>query len=68
MSRKNRPLVISKEKLMQIEKSKHHRDLKEQGALDGRFQSKIVESKKKYKKPKHKGRDYDSQDVLAFLR
>lgn len=68
MSKKNRPLVISKETLMKIEKSKHHRDLKEQGAFDGRFKSKVVESKKKYKKPKHKGVDYDSQNVLAFLR
>jgi hypothetical protein len=65
MSKKNKRVVLTKEDLMKIEASKKHRLLKEQGALDGRFKPRVVESKKKYKKPKHKGRDYDDHSSVS---
>lgn len=47
---------ITKEDLLKIEQAAVREERKQQGALDGRFHEKKVESEKRYKrKPKHRG-------------
>lgn len=43
---------ITKEDIDGIEKSAVREERKEQGAFDGRFRSKVIPSKKKYKRRK----------------
>ncbi|MFT3884276.1 MAG: hypothetical protein QM724_02245 [Flavobacteriales bacterium] len=48
----------SKKVLRGLEKTVKRAEQKAQGALDGRFRERKVESKKRYaRKPKHKGQD-----------
>ena len=47
---------ITKKELLKIEQATVREERKQQGALDGRFREKKVESVKRYKrKPKHPG-------------
>lgn len=49
---------ITKKELLKIEQAAVREERKQQGALDGRFREKKVESEKRYKrKPKHSGSD-----------
>ncbi len=54
MAKKKKP---DKEVLRAIEKGIVREEQKEQGALDGRFRSKVVPSKKKYKRKPKNDRD-----------
>ena len=54
-------LKITKEDLRKIEKTVVREERKEQGALDGRFGTKVIPDKKKTYKRKKKHKDEDGE-------
>lgn len=58
MAKKRSP----KEDLRKIEKGAVRSEMKEQGALDGRFREKVVQDKTKYKRKKKHRKDEGTED------
>ena len=58
MAKKRNP----KDDLRKIEKGAVRSEMKEQGALDGRYREKVVEDKTKYKRKKKHRKDEGQED------